>query len=144
MRLWHKDLIRVLPRQQLLGQWRECHLIAKEISKKGTPNHILVNPIIEYPLNHFYNYCQLVVRVMINRGYTASTEKIYEYLKDKDMDFYTLDKGIIFDKWHTDRYLYQCMSNLEEKYDRGGITKEEWGVVLDYIKHRLGPASDSE
>lgn len=24
MRLWHKDLIPYLPRQQLLGQWREC------------------------------------------------------------------------------------------------------------------------
>ena len=37
MRLWHKDLIYVLPRQQLLGQWRECCLIAKNIAEKGTP-----------------------------------------------------------------------------------------------------------
>ena len=47
MRLWHKDLIPVLPRQQLIGQWRECCLIAKQISEKGTPNHILVNKIMD-------------------------------------------------------------------------------------------------
>ena len=32
MRLWHKDLICVLPKNQLLGQWREVCLIAKEIA----------------------------------------------------------------------------------------------------------------
>lgn len=35
MRLWHKDLIEVLPRQQLLGQWRECCAIAKKPEGKG-------------------------------------------------------------------------------------------------------------
>ena len=49
MRCWHKDLISVLPKQQLLGQWRECCLIAKNIAEQGTPNHILVNRIFNYP-----------------------------------------------------------------------------------------------
>jgi uncharacterized protein (TIGR02328 family) len=35
MRLWHKDLIPILPDKQLLGQWRECCLIAKNIKEKG-------------------------------------------------------------------------------------------------------------
>ena len=34
MRLWHKDLITVLPRQQLIGQWRECCSIAKKLAKE--------------------------------------------------------------------------------------------------------------
>ena len=50
MRLWHKDLISCLPRLQLIGQWRECCLIAKNIAEKGTPNHLLVNKIISYPI----------------------------------------------------------------------------------------------
>lgn len=29
MRLWHESLIEVLPRQQLLGQWRELNSIYK-------------------------------------------------------------------------------------------------------------------
>lgn len=48
MRLWHKDLITVLPSMQLKGQWRECCLIAKAIgctdirteSREATPDEI--------------------------------------------------------------------------------------------------------
>lgn len=28
--------------------------------------------------------------------------------------------------WHNARYLVQCKSNLEEKYDCGGISKEDY------------------
>ena len=41
MRLWHKDLIPYLPKQQLISQWRECCCIAKNIADNGTPNHLL-------------------------------------------------------------------------------------------------------
>lgn len=43
MRLWHKELIPYLPRQQLIAQWRECCAIASNLASKGTPNHLLVN-----------------------------------------------------------------------------------------------------
>ena len=33
MRLWHVDLIEVLPRKQLLSQWRECCCIARRVDK---------------------------------------------------------------------------------------------------------------
>lgn len=51
MRLWHKDLIDVLPRQQLIAQWRECCCIAKNIADNGYPNHILVNKIMDFGLS---------------------------------------------------------------------------------------------
>ena len=47
MRLWHKDLISVLPREQLVAQWRELSAIAGAIQKNGTPNHGLVNFVLE-------------------------------------------------------------------------------------------------
>ena len=37
----------------------------------------------------------------------------------------------LFYNWHTDRYLIQCLYNLEEKYDRGGISQEEWDKICD-------------
>ena len=52
MRLWHKDLIKVLPNNQLIGQWRECCAIAVNIKNKGFPNHILVNRIMDYKRSH--------------------------------------------------------------------------------------------
>ena len=32
---------------------------------------------------------------------------------------------------HNDKYLKQCYYNLQEKYDRGIITKEEWQKIED-------------
>lgn len=69
MRLWHKDLIPVLPRQQLLGQWRECCAIMSNIAKKGTPNHVLVNKVMDYNHDHFYTYALHVKDEMRKRGY---------------------------------------------------------------------------
>lgn len=46
MRLWHKDLIKVLPKQQFLGQIRELTAICKDIQTKGKTNHILINKIM--------------------------------------------------------------------------------------------------
>ena len=60
MRLWHKDMISILPREQLVAQWRELSAIAGNIQTKGTPNHILVNKIMDYPLNHFVTYAAAV------------------------------------------------------------------------------------
>lgn len=37
----------------------------------------------------------------------------------------------LFNTWHTDRYLAQCLYNLEEKYDRGGISQEEWDKIYN-------------
>ena len=51
MRLWHKDLIDVLPKNQLVSQWRELLAIKGSIDKKGTPNHLLVNKVLNYSID---------------------------------------------------------------------------------------------
>lgn len=127
MRLWHKSLIPYLPRKQLLSQWRECCCIAKLMREKGTPNHILVNKILDYPLDHFYSYARLVEYDMRFRGYKVDFEKFYQYLPFGGYEF-TKDA---FSDWHNERYLTQCYYNLQEKYDCGGISESEWRMV-DY------------
>ena len=121
MRLWHKDLIKVLPRQQLLSQWRECCCIAKSLREKRTPNHILVNKILDYPLDHFYSYARLVESEMRFRGYKVDFEKFCQYLPFGGYVF-VVD---IFADWHNERYLNQCYYNLQEKYDCSGISESE-------------------
>ena len=132
MRLWHKDLIPVLPDKQLLGQWRECCLIAKNIADKGTPNHILVNKIMDYPLSHFFHYAQMVEAEMRYRGYKCDFQKFFEYFRkacqgDVRTDF---DRSVVFKGWHNCAYLKQCVYNLEEKRDCGGITQEEFEKII--------------
>ena len=47
MRLWDIRLLPVLPRQQLISQYRECCCIAKNISINGTPmNELETDTII--------------------------------------------------------------------------------------------------
>lgn len=123
MRLWHKDLLEVLPRQQLVSQYRECCAIAKSIKKQGTPNHILVNKIMGYPIQHFTTYTAMVQLEMVSRGYKCNLDKFNKYF-DKPLERFYM--GNFYSDWHNDRYFIQCYYNLQEKYDNNDITEEEW------------------
>ena len=126
MRLWHKDLISYLPRQQLLGQWRECCAIARNIEKNGTPNHVLVNKIMNYPPEHFNRYAYMIFEEMSKRGYKADWERF-----SRGKALLMMDIRNVFMGWHTDRYMRQCLSNLQEKADCGAIPEEEWVRITD-------------
>lgn len=131
MRLWHKDLIPVLPRQQLLGQWRECCLIAKNISEKGSPGHVLVNKIMDYPIEHFYKYGMKVRGEMLKRGYKCDYHKFTKYFKGLSSEY---EYDNIYYTWHNVRYLHQCFYNLQEKYDCGAITREDFIKINEKYK----------
>ena len=127
MRLWHKYLIPYLPKKQLISQWRECCCIARNISKNGTPNHILVNKVMNYPQDEFNTYAMEVANEMEKRGYKVDKERFWIWRYDIN----TILLTSIFRGWHTRKYLMQCFYNLEEKHDCGGISEEEWAVVMD-------------
>ena len=133
MRLWHKSLIPYLPRQQLLGQWRECCCIAKNIATTEKPNHILVNKIMDFPLSHFYNYGVLIAKEMDKREYKCEFEKFSHWFTYPH-ETKTIKYDDVFKTWHNDRYLTQCIFNLEEKHDCQGITDDEWNVLLNGYK----------
>lgn len=130
MRLWHYKMIPFLPKQQLIGQWRECCLIAKNIAERGTPGHLLVNRIMDYPKWHFMEYTLRVIKECEKRGYRIDRTRFFRWF-DKWNDG-TVKSNLIqlFYNWHTDRYLTQCMINLQEKYDCGGITDDDWFCLL--------------
>lgn len=146
MRLWHRDIVPKLPKNQLLGQWRELCLIGSLLGKDHTPNHVLVNPITDYPPEHFEAFCNLVIQEMRKRKFAINDTSLhalqdsvrawrlylneevpFDYIdRDWNMD---LGEPIYFD-WHNDRYLNQCYFNLEEKYDRGAIPEDEWLIIF--------------
>ena len=138
MRLWHRGLIKYLPDNQLKGQWRECALIAYSIKKYGTPNHLLVNKVMEYDIDEFLNYCLLVSQEMKNRGFRVTQESAnrisalgtYRYVEQP------------FAGWHNYEYLRVCVCNLYEKYHFGvgksKITKSEWDRILQGYKEITG------
>ena len=64
IRLWHYELIPYLDKQRLVAQWRKCCYIAKNIADNGTPNHILVNKVLNYPTIHFVVYTNMILAEM--------------------------------------------------------------------------------
>ena len=71
MRLWHEELISKLPRQQLLGQHRECcALRGNGWGKK----HATVDYVFEHKPFLLFKYHELIMQEMKNRGYNVSEE----------------------------------------------------------------------
>lgn len=133
MRLWSKQLIEYLPSKQLLSQWREIVAIIGSIKKKGFPNHILVNKIMDYPLNHFSSYAKLVIIQMNKRGYKLNKEKIeyvYNFCGNPNIPF-----DDIYIDWHNDEYIKICLYNMYEKYICGGISTKEWDNLMKHFDH---------
>lgn len=129
MRIWHKSMISVLPRQQLVAQWRELSSAAANIKSKGTPNHILINKIMNYDLDHFITYAKLVRAEMTRRGY-KTMDSVWNKIVSVKPDWKEVEFEELYEGWHTERYLRQCYYNLEEKFDCGGLTQEEYNVLL--------------
>ena len=142
MRLWHKDLIDVLPRQQLLAQWRECCAIASNIATKGTSNHILVNKITDYSQIHFVEYANRILKEMSKRQYKVSESSYLRFVENLRIGKEYFYDGIMINKeiypdWMNERYLRQCYYNLQEKYDCGGITEEEWNRIQNKVRKEV-------
>lgn len=128
MRLWHYKLVPYLPDKQLHGQWSEIALIKKALDE-GTLNHCIVNRVKDYPKEHFIRYTQIVALEMQHRGFRADWYSLWRELWS-DPTFSIKDihipDGELFGAWHNTRYLIQCYKNLEEKYDCGAVTKDEF------------------
>lgn len=150
MRIWHVDLIDVLPQRQLLSQWRELLYLKKSIILKGSPKHVLVDIVLKYPLSDLKIYADIVAAEMIQRNFNVDIEKYHDIMQwdgenafvcgdienmhsfEKPGNFST--SYSIFITWHNSAYLRQCLANLKEKYDRGSITDEEWKKVYDKFR----------
>ena len=139
MRCWHKSMIKFLPDMQLKGQWRECALIAHELKEHGTPNHLLVNKVTEYSIDHFYSYCVAVWSEMQNRGFTTTAQSMERV---RALGGKIIATNTLFDGWHNKEYLRVCMANLYEKHvfgvGKSKISQEEWDKVLQGYKEITG------
>ena len=55
-------------------------------------------------------------------------QKFSQY-RSNDLFFMPIEK--VFDGWHNERYLLQCLYNLQEKHDCGAIPDEEWKILTN-------------
>lgn len=128
MRIWHIDLIPALPREQLVAQWREISAIAGSIQKKGTPNHVLVNFVLDYDFDHFINYAAAVQSEMLTRGY-RTMNSVWDKIISLKPTWNQLPHDEIYKEKMNNEYLTICYYNLYEKYLCGGIKEEDWSNI---------------
>lgn len=125
MRIWHTDLINVLPRKQLLGQWRELNTIFKA---KKPVNHLLINFSYEYSKAHLLAYTIKILAEFDRRGYKYNKSAMNEYFSAQD--YAEAEKISVPFPWKMDeKYLAECFFNLQEKHVCGGVTEGEWAVI---------------
>jgi uncharacterized protein (TIGR02328 family) len=122
MRLWHESLILVLPRQQLLGQHRECCALRGNGWGK---RHATVNYVFKHSYKRLYYYHYLVMQEMSKRGYSVSEEWLDPNYRGKICK--RIEKNLKINlKWiesknnnvypeHNELYLQECVDNLKGK-----------------------------
>lgn len=129
LRLWHYKLIPYLPNKMLISQWRELIAIKRQW-EKGTLKHRLVSYVMDYNKEYFYYYTYLVVEEMRERKIHYQ-HKYYDEIQEFCVNDEYCYPCPIYPE-HGNRYLRQCYYNLQEKYDRGIITEEEWSKINDF------------
>lgn len=116
MRLWHQELIPYLPRQQLLGQHREC--CALRGNGWGKP-HATVNYVFTHSPRVLVQYHHLIMDEMESRGYKPDPiwrEATYRGSKCSPYDVLppVPIRTPLYPE-HDEAYLKDCIKNLRAK-----------------------------
>lgn len=128
MRLWHTKLISALPREQLVAQWREISAIAGAIQKNGTPNHVLVNFVLDYDYDHFISYAYYVRKEMTKRGY-RTMNSVWNKIVALKPNYSILPIECVYGSKMNGTYWLICYYNLKEKFLCGGIPFKDWKKI---------------
>lgn len=137
MRLWSYQLLDVLPNKMLVSQWREIIAIKRQW-EKGTLKHRLVSYVMDYDKKMFLAYFVRVKHELENKNIKYQNKyftEIYDFCTDKVWTDLILD-GLNYPE-HNDRYLRECLYNLEEKAIRGIIREEEWQKIYNKYKDKF-------
>ena len=122
LRLWHEELLKLLPRQQLLGLNRECCAL---IGLGWTKKHSTVQYALNQQIERLKAYHLRVIDEMKRRGYNVTQEWLSVQYRGKKLgidntinvdltlDYYITD-GNIYQE-HDNEYLQLCIENLAKK-----------------------------
>jgi hypothetical protein len=116
MRLWHEQIIHLLPKNQLLGQHRECCALR---GKGWNKKHKTVDYVFTYSPYNLFIYHSKIMDEMEKRGYRVSREwRDKNYRGQKAESYSNLEETSISTpiyKEHNNEYLLECIENLAGK-----------------------------
>ena len=116
MRLWHEQIIHLLPKNQLLGQHRECCALR---GKGWNKKHKTVDYVFTYSPYNLFIYHSKIMDEMEKRGYRVSREwRDKNYRGQKAESYSNLEEtsiSTLIYKEHNNEYLLECIENLAGK-----------------------------
>lgn len=131
MRLWHTALIKALPTIHLQAQWRELSAIAGSIQLKGTPNHVLVNFVLDYDFNHLISYAYYIRQELTNRN-VRTMNSVWDKITSLNPTYSILPLEEVYPDKMDNLYLKICYYNLLEKYICGMF--DDMSMIDDIVK----------
>ena len=141
MRLWHQNLMPHLPRQQLLGQHRECCALR---GAGWGRKHSVVNYVFDHIPERLVAYHWHIMDEMESRGYHP--DKIWDILgmTPEDADAMGFDLGAGFAKnvreailaeWSEENYLANAMSQGIANAEAAGFDPDVYENFVNAMKN---------
>lgn len=116
MRLWHEQIIHLLPKNQLLGQHRECCALRGNGWNK---KHKTVDYVFTYSPYNLFIYHSKIMDEMEKRGYRVSREWRDKNYRGQKAESYSnleeINTSTPIYKEHNNEYLLECIENLARK-----------------------------
>lgn len=129
MRLWPLAIIDQLPRQQLLGQHRECCALR---GKGWGRKHAIVDYVFREPYYFLWRYHKEIMKEMTRRQYRVSSEWWNPHYRGKTIGYdFTVDViarpvcAFCIYPEHNKKYIKECIENLARK----GVVIDKWKVA---------------
>ena len=131
MRLWPLCIIDQLPRQQLLGQHRECCALR---GRGWGRKHSTVDYVFAHSLKELYEYHMFIMaECIVRRGYKIDSQWLHPSYRGKncpraefpELARWEFNKPGIYEE-HNENYLDDCIENLARK----GISIDKNRAIL--------------
>ena len=124
-------MIKALPTIHLQAQWRELSAIAGSIQLKGTPNHVLVNFVLDYDFNHLISYAYYIRQELTNRN-VRTMNSVWDKITSLNPTYSILPLEEVYPDKMDNLYLKICYYNLLEKYICGMF--DDMSMIDDIVK----------
>ena len=122
MRLWHRDLIKDLPREQILGQNSEC---AGMRGNGWGKKHSAVDYVFTHDYSMLYWYHMLIIEEMERRGYNPDPLWKQQNYRGKVLgfDFSRFASGDNYADYpeHDAGYYAWCVNDITKKLAEKGV-----------------------
>ena len=118
-KMWHKDLIDVLPYNALTRQWEDVCMISRMIERESSAP--IMKKIKEYPIEHFETYLFEVFYEMHRWDFECSREQVAKTFRDFKPK---VRHDMLYDGWFNRKYLTENFFDItktvpmfQEEYD---------------------------